>query len=497
MKIKIQYFPILVLGSVAIGILTSCNTLRNKQLESTAKDWALTVRASQVIPVYPLTEDLQPGDVLLVTTPIGDQIKVYTERGYLPLDQHLIRLYPDGYPGFYSDGRYGVDPSDKPPKPWWSTVKEGDKTVDKWDLAPHVSFPSYQFSVNTSLGLSAAIPIQGIPVAMGLMNTSSASGAVSFTDAYSYGLDIYHMWQCIRDWAAGLEARQMLRTYAPQKPGSYQFLRVITRVYVVRGIDVTVNNDASMGANAGLADHSPISTLGSTTQGSSAESYKNMLDAINTMVSNSASLTPGAQLKFVSATSRTTALKETFSRPLVIGYIGFDLPILDGGYLGGPISTLEQLKGAAIKPQQISLPSFDLSRLSEIRGMYNNLKNLLQTDERAKTIVGELNELSSVIPPRYPFDYYFGLSPTDKKPVLRNQFGSEVKKSKDFDGVIDYLDDAAQTIDTLGAYNATMRDSTLVEDVENASASVRDVSSRVLNSKAFVHATDYMMGIAD
>ena len=57
-----------------IGLLVlfiGCTTkLRNKQLEKVAKDWALIFRASQVIPVYPLTEDLQPGDVLLVSTPI-------------------------------------------------------------------------------------------------------------------------------------------------------------------------------------------------------------------------------------------------------------------------------------------------------------------------------------------------------------------------------------------------------------------------------------------
>jgi len=41
---------------------------RQHQLERVAKDWCLTIRASQVIPVYPLTEDLQPGDVFLVQT---------------------------------------------------------------------------------------------------------------------------------------------------------------------------------------------------------------------------------------------------------------------------------------------------------------------------------------------------------------------------------------------------------------------------------------------
>ena len=74
-------------------LLTGCTAgLRNQQLENVAKDWALVIRASQVIPVYPLTEDLQPGDVLLVSTPIEDQARVYKDKGFLPLDQHLVRL---------------------------------------------------------------------------------------------------------------------------------------------------------------------------------------------------------------------------------------------------------------------------------------------------------------------------------------------------------------------------------------------------------------------
>ena len=74
------------LGVLVVLILfASCaTTLRNKQLEEVAKDWALVIRASQVIPIYPLSEDLQPGDVLLVSTPIEEQVALYKEKGFLP-----------------------------------------------------------------------------------------------------------------------------------------------------------------------------------------------------------------------------------------------------------------------------------------------------------------------------------------------------------------------------------------------------------------------------
>src|SRR4051812_41615507 len=57
---------------LAAAMLTGCATqkMSGDQLARIAKDWSLSIRASQVIPVYPLTEDLQPGDVFLVQTPI-------------------------------------------------------------------------------------------------------------------------------------------------------------------------------------------------------------------------------------------------------------------------------------------------------------------------------------------------------------------------------------------------------------------------------------------
>ena len=45
----------------------------------------MTIRGSQVIPVYPLTEDIQPGDVFLVQLPIDQQQKLYQQNGFLPL----------------------------------------------------------------------------------------------------------------------------------------------------------------------------------------------------------------------------------------------------------------------------------------------------------------------------------------------------------------------------------------------------------------------------
>ena len=119
---------------------------------------------SQVIPVYPLSEDLQPGDVLLVGMPIEDQVKMYEEKGFLPLDQHFVRLYSMDFKDFYNS-RYGIDNNNIPPSKWQTVNSEGKHN---WESAPHAAFPTYQFSVETGSGLNLAIPIQGVPFALGL-----------------------------------------------------------------------------------------------------------------------------------------------------------------------------------------------------------------------------------------------------------------------------------------------------------------------------------------
>jgi hypothetical protein len=42
------------------------------------------------------------------------------------------------------------------------------------------------------------------------------------------------------------------------------------------------------------------------------------------------------------------SLSETFPRPLVIGYLAFDLPILEGGVLGAPVATQAQINGTRV-----------------------------------------------------------------------------------------------------------------------------------------------------
>jgi hypothetical protein len=52
----------------------------------------MTIRASQIMPVYPLTEDLLPGDVFITSTPIGEEQRYFREESFLPFDDFVARL---------------------------------------------------------------------------------------------------------------------------------------------------------------------------------------------------------------------------------------------------------------------------------------------------------------------------------------------------------------------------------------------------------------------
>jgi len=473
---------------VIMAILTSgcTTTLRNAELEKVAKDWSLVIRASQVIPVYPLTEDLQPGDVLLVSRPIEEQASLYKKRGFLPLDQHMVRFYSKNYKKFYGS-RYGTKDNAIPPAQWQTPDANGELN---WKAAPHAGFPSYQFSVRTGSGLNLAMPIQGVPVALSLMHAGSASGTVTIADAYTYGLDIFHLEKMVRSW--GIKNRKLLRSYAP-RDGRNHFLRVVSRVYVTGRVSVTINNDeATSGEARGGADR-PIELM-MTKEGAVTDNYASVISALNKLA---AEQLPGAKVKFATASSRSVSFSETFEHPLVIGYVGFDMPIMNGGRLGAPISTLAQLEGATtIEPYQ---GTADVSnRIAALTFTYEDLKSF--QDTASKQTLAQLDGLTRLLPSTYPFTAYEFADPgtVQKDPDFVK--GAAVKqKSQGFRGLLDYLGYGDTTIDTLGSYLPSAPRETeaqknaaaeLGEELTAAEKSVHDVIRQMYRDPDFQDAID-------
>jgi hypothetical protein len=462
------------LGVLAILILfVSCTTtLRNKQLEEVAKDWALVIRASQVIPIYPLSEDLQPGDVLLVSMPIEEQVTLYKEKGFLPLDQHLVRLYSRDFRNFYNS-RYGITGDAIPPAQWQKRNADGGHN---WKKAPHTAFPTYQFTVRTGSGLNLAIPIQGVPFALGLMNSGSANGTVTIADAYTYGLDNLSMEKLVRKW--GKKHRRLLNNYEPRN-GKYHFLRVVSRVYVTGRVSVTINNDEATGVDVAAGADRPVKLMG-VEQGSTVQNYDKAIETINEFA---AKQLPGAKVKIATASSRSITLSEEFERPLVIGYIGFDLPILRGGRLGAPISTLAQLTERKTLPVSSEGNAYRLAALSHI---YQGLKEI--PGSRAEAIRADLDGLDRFLPDRYPFSLYEFSSPTELLKDSTVVRGAVVER-EGFQSVIDFLGNAQTTIETLRDY--PMNDQ-LKREYQAAWAAREEMGDRLNGEPALMEAIDFV-----
>jgi hypothetical protein len=350
-------------GAVALLVLLSgCTTQKaaSGQLSRVAKDWSLMMRASQVIPIYPMSEDVQVGDLFIVQTAIGEEVALYeSAKGFLPFDNHIKRLDPLKYKEFYTKGIYGVEGDVRPPAHW-----QFGATTRPWVAAPQAAFPTFSFTVQRGGGTTLALPVKSVPVGLGLLGAQNVDGQLTIADAYTYGIDRISLQEQVIDWAKSGEGQKALKDFAPyeiqlgssrnawgaSKPPQRRlivnYLRVVSRVYAAHSVTVSLTSAQQVGGNASV--NNPLSTnlLGAASQ--PAESYESLLGAINSNLTK-ATTQPTDQntigsVKVASMSRRSVAMAETFPRPLVIGYVGFDFPILPNGNLGEGIPTRARLE---------------------------------------------------------------------------------------------------------------------------------------------------------
>ena len=297
------------------ALLAGCFThSEEKQLTSINKDWNRIIRASHIQPVYPLTQDILPGDVFLVSHDIEDT-DAWRQPGYLPLDHLVTRLYPEGYRSFYNNS-------------WNSFTNPLPNEFlrnNSWTNAPIAGFPSYSFTVKQGGGASVALPIQGIPVGLSLMGAKQASGCVTLAEAHTYGIDEISLRKQV--WEFVKTNKQQLTFLLPADRTN--FLTVVTRVYAVGRVTVSMVNDSAKGGSlwGGSPKDVPIPNLTTTNP---AVNFSNMLAAVNSSVpaaTQASTVLPGGTLKFNAVSSRSVSMSETFVRPVIIGYNGFSFAI--------------------------------------------------------------------------------------------------------------------------------------------------------------------------
>ena len=332
------------------GICGGCASAE-KQVQKAAKDWCMTIRGSQVIPVYPLTEDIQPGDIFLVQVPIDKQQELYKQDGFLALDNHLDRMNPVGYGRFYQHSFFDKGVTNDLPRDWIRPAG----TNQSWYPAPHAAFPTYSFSVRNGGGLSLAVPVQGVPVGLSLMASDAANGTVAIKDAYTMGVDTISLYNQLQAWAA--DNTNFLAYFAPGDKQT-NYVRVVTRIYATGKMSVSLMNASSRSGGLDVGAPKPVNIAGVTlptnptnTADATAQNYLNAsnapsqaLQAIATAAEAAKGMLPGGSLRVVAASSRSVSMDETFVPPVVFGYLGFDCAIGDKGQLGAPIPTYALLQ---------------------------------------------------------------------------------------------------------------------------------------------------------
>lgn len=248
----------LMILALAAGIasLAACGMSKREQLEAVAKDWCETIRASQIIPVYPLTEDIQPGDIFLVQVPVDRQQEIYRRRGFLPLDNHLARRNPQGYTDFYGHSFFAQGESKTLPRDW---SRPGGTSTTSWQPAPNAAFPSYSFTVTQAGGLNLAIPISGVPVGLGLMGTQEARGSVTIDDARTLGIDTMSLYQEVTAWVDDTPGvREFLANFGDDSPRPANYLRVITRIYATGRVSVLLTDARTVSAAVDAGIPKPV-----------------------------------------------------------------------------------------------------------------------------------------------------------------------------------------------------------------------------------------------
>jgi hypothetical protein len=104
-------------------------------------------------------------------------------------------------------------------------------------------------------------------------------------------------------------------------------------------------SSTSAGLSVGVPTPAEIPTLSVGKQGDSsitATNYTAAITALNAALATGG--TPGAELEITAASGNSISLTETFPRPIVIGYLGFDMRIGTGGSLGPPMPTYAVLE---------------------------------------------------------------------------------------------------------------------------------------------------------
>lgn len=348
---NIRFNQVVLICLACFLSLFGCTTT---QYEKVAKEWCTAIRANQMIPVYPLNQDVRPGDVYLVQNAIADETSLYKDKGFLTLDdlRTRLKLEPETFDVIYFSSYFkaeGKPPFDYPKLT--STAKESNSdspahspTAPPAIPAPRAAFPSYSFTIKSGEGLSLGVPISSIPVALNFLGAQETSAIVTLTDASTYQADHETIMIKLKEWVDNNpRVRAELEAACRYIGKEYVYLRVIKRVYLIGAVDIALERKDTYqgGISAGLAEQATDPSISVEKFADSIAKQAILLKQLNNLAAQSKI---GGAVNFNTATKRNIGLRESFDRPLVVGYLGIDVPFFQDGRLGAPIPTFERLE---------------------------------------------------------------------------------------------------------------------------------------------------------
>jgi len=306
--------------------------------------------------------------------------------------------------GFYRQSFEAGGTEHPLPKQWLEPGKP-----NSWTLAPNASFPTYAVSARRGGGFNVALPVQGIPVGLSLLGGDATQGTITIAEARTYGVDTISLYDDVYRWA---EDKREFLAYYGSDPRRTNYLRVVSRVYITGRVNVSLQSSRSsataLSGGAGKPVDLVVPMAGADPQKSTLDAYTSNIHKLNAMIAKAlervgeSNLAPGGTVKVVSASSGSISLAEVFSRPLVIGYLGFDMAIGSGGVLGPPIPTHAVLE-RGVSPALSGDLGVCLSSTAAMATEYQTLKVLAANgDTGARGLVTELDTLGSIVPAAYP-----------------------------------------------------------------------------------------------
>lgn len=227
---------LILLLALILTLVVGC-AIRQEQLHRVAKDWCETIRAGQVVPIYPFTADLQPGDLFLVQQTASTQHEAYQEAGFLPLSFKIARIDPTGYADHYDTVSGDLS---GPTLPRSIGADRADPTRASLGRAPTAAFPSYSLQIQNGASFDVTVPVSGVPVGLSAMGASGASVSVTMKNAKTYGVDAYSINGHVRRWASQPNVQGFLQGFVGSSREPV-YVCVLSRVYLASEFGIAMN----------------------------------------------------------------------------------------------------------------------------------------------------------------------------------------------------------------------------------------------------------------